>query len=426
MPIHLHTTISAALAWLLAAALLAGCRGELHPLEIHLDFRAPRDGSAWTCPGLCASIPMACDGRLSIRVVHVEDPMRVHESECVPVPATAAGNLCALGNIDIPLGELPPGMARIEIAMWDAAQLPDQQCPPQPLFDLQGRPLPTVSPQPAIAGATYFDIGSARDVYVPMSCFELAPLARLECLPPPPPPTLVVEMHDLERNRKLGPGDGVESLIVESALLALTTDGDWVTTTDGIRPLDLAQLGDVARWQGKLDNPLSAGQELCVQVSDNTLSDPIPVLTCFDIDPADAADGQLRLDALYIPRSVVDIVFQTSGLASVPETGMVIGRVAPASGSISVAGLTVRATETMGAPDPGQTHGVVYPSEDWATIAGVTTTTSHGYFLATDVAYPSRWQASDLEGPRGGVSPYRGGLIQNVINAVRIPVGEAP
>ena len=408
----------------------AGCNGELHPLEIHLDFRGSptNDGIPRSCPGRqCAEIPMACDSRISIRVVQVDDPMRLHASECVAVPATAAGNLCALGNIDVPLSPLPPGMARIEIALWGADQLPDQRCPSQPLFDLRGQPLPTVDPQPAVVGTVLFDIGSARDAYVPMTCVDLAPLNRLECQPPPPPPALVVELRDLEHNRMLGPGDGVGNLIVEYVLLALTPDGTWVTTTDGIRPLDLTQLGDVTRWNGTLESPLDGRQELCVQVTDNTLPDPIPVLTCFDIDPADAADGQLQLEALYIPRAVVDIAFQSDGLAGLPEAGIVIGRaVAPTGSNILVDGLTVTATETSAAPAPGQPHEVAYPAEDWATTTGVTVTTSHGYFLSTEAPYPSRWHADADDGTREGKSPNRGGLIQNVINAVRIPVGEAP
>lgn len=407
---------------LLALAATPSCQQEVQPFEIRLDFTSA-GSSPSPCPGPCEAIPLSCQSMVSIRVVDPADPAHLLDEKCVLLPVNEPTTMCALGTIEVPLTALPVGTAHIEVALWDASLLEQTNggaCPEQPIFDLRGFPLPTVNPQPAVAGAVYFDVGSAPSVSVPLSCPDWQQVNQVTCQPP----ALSVALVDMERGQRMSQTDVPPGLEVRYALPARTSGGGWVLPETETSRLQRRELGEIAGWEGTLDQPLDATDPLCIVVRESPTS--TPVVSC--VSRGDTA-AELEIDALYLPQAVIDGILDAAALGAVPAEGLVVGRVVAADTGAAVAGVVVEPTH-----DPTQAAGVersdvpvAYLSEDRSTIQDDAATTSNGYFLSISVPFPSAWQAvRDADGAIGDAAPYHGGRIQDVINAIRVELGSAP
>ena len=167
-------SISARSATSILVAVLAAMVGtactdspDRQPFRMRLEF-ASQNGGPRVCRSTCSAYPLDCRGRMSVRIADAEDPEEEYDFRCVDTLTT--GTMCALSEVEVALKPLPLGMARVEVAVWRADVLQDGECLREPIFDLQGEPLVTVEPQPAVAGATFVDIGSDRIVQIPMAC----------------------------------------------------------------------------------------------------------------------------------------------------------------------------------------------------------------------------------------------------------------
>lgn len=166
------------LTFAIVLVLVSACQGDGEvPFRLHIVFGSG-EGGPRECEQACDAYGLACGGTLGLRIADARDLEVAHYFNCVTV--SPAEDLCSLGELDFTFGQLPAGPARIEVALWNPDALGEQRCMNEPFFDLQGEPLP-VTPAPAVAGATFFDIGAEADVYVPMTCVVPAQLDRPEC-----------------------------------------------------------------------------------------------------------------------------------------------------------------------------------------------------------------------------------------------------
>ncbi|MCG8419116.1 MAG: hypothetical protein MJE77_14365 [Proteobacteria bacterium] len=156
------------LAAALAVVAVAACApGSYHPFRLELDFGA-QNGGPRACRQDCDAYEISCNAKLGVRISAVDDPRTEYDFRCVSTPPM--DNLCGLEQIEFDFRPLPVGPARLEVAIWREDVLGDRHCLREPIFDLRGEPLVTISPQPAVAGAAYFDIGSAEQASIPMAC----------------------------------------------------------------------------------------------------------------------------------------------------------------------------------------------------------------------------------------------------------------
>ncbi|MEM9489927.1 MAG: hypothetical protein AAGC55_12335 [Myxococcota bacterium] len=163
-------------AWWLVTSLaiataLTACGGDndLSGFEIQLSF-AGASGGQRACSQVCNEYPLVCPSKLSVRVADADDPEVEHFFRCVNLVIEPGDSLCAMAQIDVDIDGLPAGPSRLEVALWRTDLLEDEQCLRGSLFDLRGEPLITVSPQPAVAGSTYLDVGRQAQAVIPMAC----------------------------------------------------------------------------------------------------------------------------------------------------------------------------------------------------------------------------------------------------------------
>ena len=158
---------------MLTAAMLIGAlscdpQSEPNRFRLVLEF-ASQNGGSRACPLGCSEYPIDCVGRLGIRIVDAYDATNERAFRCTDTPSTAT-TMCGLGEINISFGPIATGPSRAEVALWRKDVLNDSLCLREPIFDLQGEPLITVRPQPAVGGAVYVNAGVDERVVVPMAC----------------------------------------------------------------------------------------------------------------------------------------------------------------------------------------------------------------------------------------------------------------
>ncbi len=170
MSTRAHGGIGLVSVWAALVLVAASCTGDSGPVPFRVTFNFENDrGGPRVCKQSCSAFQLDCPSRLGVRIARAEDPDVELDFRCVDTIANAT-TLCSLSEIEFNFNPIPLGTARVEVALWRADLLSDNQCLRGPLFDLMGEPLVTVAPQPAVAGAAFFEVGRDRVVRVPMAC----------------------------------------------------------------------------------------------------------------------------------------------------------------------------------------------------------------------------------------------------------------
>lgn len=381
---RLLTRASHTVAALLALAACTGQDGN-RPFAIRLALDTELGGCL---SERCDDFGMRCGARVSVRIV-VASSGEVVSSTCAEVAPSET--LCGLGNL--PPGasvffDLPPEMLRIEVATWNQDVLdnaPDLggECPGREIFDLQGIPLTSFSPQPAFAGAVYFDAGSEQtEAVVPLACTDPSQLDTTECAPPVT--QLVTEVTDVERLRQAADADA-DGLLVRAAAPRTRIEGDGTVTvidTAGAIVLD-REAGEGARFSTLVSGSISGN--LCSLVLEQTAQATTSVVC----DRPKSSDV-VQLQSALLPKPVLDQVLAAVGLSEFPQAGLVVGRAFDSTTGAPLSGVTM-------VPDEVGAGAVQYLDSSRTGTLG-DRTFDNGYFIAQGIPFGTHWSATSDDG----------------------------
>jgi hypothetical protein len=393
------------LGWLALAAVAAldGCGPDADRFQLQLILER-RDDQADRCStDSCTGIPMGCDAAVEIRVVDAADGDIAYVSECLTAEplVPGQGDLCALEMLDIRSRQVPNTMVRIQVAVWPYVTEPPEEATagcPDVIYDRYGKvhwssPLP----RPAIAGESYFQVGSSDVATVRLGCVNTEPLdtaCRLKTV------HVTAGVLKLETRGSVSAVEGSRLLV--SVGEPQFREGGWALASGETVVLGRAFVGPTPIWEGDVPGPFE--QAACIQVA----GDATPSVHCRLARPTDAA---VSLGGVLVDPATLDRVLDAVG--SLPQAGLVIGVVVDARDD-ETAGVEVTATN-------GAT--IEYLSGDLSSIVpAATATTRSGMFISRDAAFATNgegvtaWHAQIGE-IRERVPGY-GGQVQGKITVV--------
>lgn len=401
----------AALAALIASAGCSGT-GDLGPFAIRLTF----DTDAGGCSSdQCDDFGMSCGARLSVRIVDANSGVVLGQA-CESI--AAAETACDLG--DLPPGtnvffDLPPRMLRIEVAAWSQATLdadPDLagDCPDRDIFDLRGIPLTTFTPQPAFAGAAFFNAGSSdSEAIVKLACTDPVQLDTIDCAPPLT--RLSTNVLDIERIRSADQDAG--NLLVRAAFPRtrivdeMTQETETIIETSSAIVLERENAG-TADFTTVISETISGN--FCSLVLEQT-----PQATTTAIcAPVSTGAADIGLNSAFLSKAVLDELLVAAGLAGFPEEGLLVGRVFDQTTGTSVSGVSLLPAGL----DPALVQYL--NSSRTGTIGD--RTLDNGYFIATEIPFDTMWAVSGAA-PMVPTKPLRGGLIRGQVTIMEVPLG---
>jgi hypothetical protein len=400
-----------AVAALIAAGAACGGTGDLGPFAIRLTFDTDLGGCS---SDSCDDFGMRCGARLSVRIVDASSGELLARA-CEPIPASESA--CDLG--DLPPGsnvffDLPPTQLHIQVASWSQAVLDADptlagDCPDFDIFDLRGIPLATFTPQPAFAGAAYFDAGSSdSEVVIPLACTDPVQLNTADCAPPIT--RLATEVLDIERIREAE--QDADNLLVRAAFPRtrivdeMTEETETIIEVGSAYVLERENLG-TADFATLVSDSITGS--LCGLVLEQT-----PQATTTAIcGPTDAGAMEIDLESAFLSRAVLDELLAAAGLAGFPEEGLLVGRVFDQATGTPVAGVSLLPAGV----DPAQVQYL--NSSRTGTIGD--RTLDNGYFIATDIPFDTAWQVSGAA-PLSPTRELRGGLIRGHVTIMTVPL----
>ncbi len=388
-------------ASLLSIVALAACSDSAAPsFSIGLDF-----DSTSCARDSCDGYAMSCGARLSIRIVDANATSDApYTSQCVELEGDT---LCSLDQLDVELGSVPVGRARIEVALWDPAQI-GPSCPDEDIFTVgnDARPRADFLPNPAFGGASYVDVGSATEVRVLLHCDDALQLDAPECRDAT---TVSAGVQDLTTGLFVVPEEAIDLLVSVGEPRTRPTGAgevEWVLEPGDTTPLDIETLEPVPQWMGEA--PRRFGRAACIVVLGNE-PQATRTVTC---SPAEEMRPQLDLQGYLLPKARLDEILAAAELTTFPQQGLVIGRVVDELGA-PAAGVTL-------VPEQGS---VQYLSEDGTTFLGRDRTSSNGYFISRDAPFATRWRAF-LGATPAESGEFRAGLIAGKASVLEIRLKE--
>ena len=359
----------------------------------------------------CDEYGMRCGAVVSIRIRDVEDNNRVVDEACQDVPPSET--LCDLGKLGQPtFFNIPPHRLRVEVAAWRREVLeadPDLagNCPGEGLFDLRGVPVSGFQPQPAFAGAAYFDAGEDNDeAVVPLTCSDARQIDLDECGAQTEIRARIVDIEsgldiDLEQAQSLNVGAAVPRA-------ELQPSGEVVHVIEGPDTVSLAQIpGPVPIFSAEVDE--LPGDFMCAVVLDLAPQSTAST-TCRQVSGDEAP---VELTNVLVGKTTLDQILTALGQPVFPAGGLIIGRVVDHTG--------VPLDQVVVDPQAGS---VEYLSADRTMLVSGQTTDS-GFFVAQNVPYDTLWTAQHLDG-RMATSEIRAGLIRGVITSILIRMEPPP
>lgn len=392
-----------------AAALLLMACGEGNAGQFTINFSFNTDTGGCTSES-CGEYGMNCGAVLSVRIIEA-DTGNVVGSVCEDVSPN--DTLCTLGNLPPSSSiffNLPPKMLRIEVASWsrdvlDADPELTGTCPEIDIFDLKGVPLTTFQPQPAFAGAAYFNAASAdNSTTVSLACTDPEQLNTIDCAPTQIP--LIADVFNTERLRPVTAEQ--PSLLVRVAEPRQTQiDDETVTEINNQSSVNLVREGTTERFSTLIDEG-TLGSNQCTLVLEQTPQATTSVI-CGNVSGNKTSP---RLAAL-LEKETLDEILAALGLATFPEQGLVIGRVYEEATGVPLPNVTM-------VPGGVASPIIEYLNSSRDGVLGLQTF-DNGYFIAQDIPFGTTWTATD---PNGMVPsrPLVSGLIQNNLSLLLVPM----
>jgi hypothetical protein len=357
----------------------------------------------------CEDYGMSCGAVVSIRILDTEDDDRIVGSSCQTVQPD--DTLCGLSNLNRgTFFNIPPHHLRIELAAWREEVLVDDpvlagDCPDDDIFDLRGAPLTTYAPQPAFAGADYYDAsdGSDSTAEVRLACTDPGQLDEVECSMGSST-EVAVQVDDVQTALDISPEQAANLSVGAAVPRAVPDDGGGThhVIEAGDTFMLTPQPGPVPRFTGSTSREL--GTTVCAVVLDLAPQSTTAV-TCSTVE---AGADPLALRGTLVANETLEPILDAMGETSFPEDGLVVGRVFDHTG--------VPLGEVAITPEAGT---VEYLAADLSSIGG-SQTASSGFFIARDVPFGTAWSAMHTGDGRAQVGTPNAGLVRGKVTALII------
>jgi len=383
----------------------AACGPESTPFRAKLQLER---GETQKCSSdACTGIPMSCAARVLVRIIDANDENISYFSECSVVPGDT--DLCALGAVTLGDEAIPNTMVRIQFAVWPLDQVAD--CP-KVEFDLHGRAkVGGDAPTPAIAGETYFAVGSSAEATVVLGCIDEEDLDAPACQSVE---EVVVGAGVVDFDTNVSVSPTVQNLIV--AVGEPTFAGAaWTMPAADTVTLERRVIAGIPVWEGPEQGGAVALQfeaAACIQVLEDGATGVANTLSC---RPASPVDQELELGGVLVRKATQDLVQAALG-GGFPPGGVVLGRILDHTGQPA---LNAQAVPTGSAT-------VLYLSDDMGAITGGFSTTSSGAFLSLDAQFDTTWGAglvSPIETAME-VEPQLGGRVTGKVTVIELQLTE--
>lgn len=324
----------------------------------------------------CADVPMACASVLYLRVLRPSDPNAPFISVCEEIRTNNTKDMCAIGNVDLPVTELPRETLEIQVTVWPRELVIDGDtgeldCGKLPLDFDATLGFPVGGPiNPAFGGRTYYHPGDA-ETFVTLGCVDLESVNAPAC----------AGQEAIQVTSTVGDFENlpfsVSSAIADRLAVSI---GEPRPFDDGVRTghvlnsanvasLERTVIGPTPAWGGGVD--LALQSSACIQVLEDG-AQATSALRCAAVAPADTT---LDLPGVRLPRTTLDQVLASLALNKFPEEGLTVGIVLDAVGT-PISGAVVDVTEGT----------VEYLN---ATRSGLVSgqTSSSGIFVSRDAPY---------------------------------------
>jgi hypothetical protein len=378
-----------AAATAIAALLGVACGPDSVPFQISLRLDDNCEVSR------CEQVLTACDAAIGFRIVDASSG-DLYVNECVPVEG--GQTLCQLiERLDLDPEILPNAMVRIEIAIWpyDEEDPPDDACP-----EIEYTAFGTYKsgdPAPAIAGLSYFEVGSSSLAPVTLGCVEKEELDRAECKTDVP--HVEVTLIDFEDRIP------VEASLAERLTVSIgepranIIPDQWVLRAADLLELVVTMTLPVLTYE--IDLPFNFQRTACIQVLSDDLGSAATI-RCYLASPADLDGNLLQVEGTLLDESTFDAIQKAVGGG---DSGLVIGLVLGNDGN-PAAGATV-------SPRFGE---VQYLSADLTSTAGLTETSSSGVFASLEAPYDVAGEINFWNANRGDNEATTGVAIGGIVN----------
>jgi hypothetical protein len=348
-------------AILVAAVLGAACAPDSVPFEI--EFRLDDECGF----NSCLQIMTRCDAAIGLRIVDATSG-EIYVSNCTVVEG--GSQLCDLvdqSEFDPEL--LPNRMVRLEMAIWPLEEGVVDPCP-EIEFDSFG--MYESGPMPAIAGQSYFQVGSNDRAPLTLGCVFKEQLDAEECRTDTTP-HITTKVIDFD-NRLPVPSTfstRLEVSIAEPTFNQVTEE--WFISQSDLVDLMVTALLPELTWE--VDYPFNFGRTACLQVLSNDIG-AAATIRCYPAAAADLANNQLDAEGTFLAEATLDKIQQALGGGPLPSQGLVVGQVLDMNGN-PAEGATV-------SPSFGT---VQYLSPDLTSTDGLTATSASGAFVSTDAPF---------------------------------------
>lgn len=386
---------------LLLLLVTAACGPDATPFR--LDLVLHRGDTVQCSSDVCQNIGMSCDALMLVQMVPADSPTATpYYRHCARVEGGT--DLCVLEGVDLPPREIPNVKVLVQVAVWryddpglarNDAGVPE--CP-EVTFKLNNVETKETMPSPAIAGQSYFEVGSSSLVEVVVGCSDEAELDDDECRA-----TGAIgvdaQVFDFDTFVSVSPAIGAQLDV--SLGEPLLDGGAW--TLDNPTPHD-ERIPTVPLWHWDYEPGFL--RAACVQVVGPDLQ-TAAAIECRAVTADDVVAGELEARGMLVDDATLDRVQQALG-GSLPQEGFVLGRVLDATGA-PAAGIQVL-------PSQGS---VLYLSADMTSTNPIETTSS-GAFVSLDAPFadasgdPTTWTATDA------VAPAIGGRVQGKVTVVTL------
>ena len=374
-----------AAAIVLAAVLGAACTPDSVPFEIEFRLDEECGGSS------CAQIMTRCDAAIGMQIVDATTG-ELYVDQCTTVQGGT--QLCdLLDGFDIDPELLPNRMIRIELAIWPVEEEEVEDPCPEILFDRFGK-YQSGQPMPAIAGRSYFKVGSNDIAPLTLGCVYKEALDAAACVTDTTP-HVITHVIDFDTRTPVPSTFSTRlGVSVGEPTYNSVLDEWFISQSDLIELMVTALLPELTY---EVDIPFNFLETACLQVLSNDLG-AVATVRCYLASPTDLPDNVLAAEGTFLSEETLDQIQTALGGGPLPSDGLVVGLVIDVDGNPAEGAMVMPLFGT-----------VQYLNADRTSTAGLTETSSSGIFVSTD---------APLEGPARETNSWYASTIDDITDTV--------
>lgn len=389
----------------LLAALLVACSTP----DLTIIYRVADGATGPTCgTDDCAGVPMACASVLYLRVLRPSDPNAPFISICEDIRINGTKDMCSIGNVDLPVTELPRETLEVQVTVWPRELVVNDEtgeldCGKLPLDFDATLGFPVAGPiNPAFGGRTYYHPGDS-ETFVTLGCVDVGSVNAPSCAGQQAiqVTSTVGDFENLPFSVSSTIGDRLAVSIGEPKPFG---DGTALNAAN-VAPLDRTAIGPTPAWGGGVDLQLQSSA--CIQVLEDG-AQATSALRCRAVMPTDTV---LDLPGVRLPRSTLEQILGAMSLATFPEGGLTIGIV----------------LDAVGAPIPGAVVDATGGTVEYinATRTGLVTgqTSNSGIFVSRDAPYGTTFSTFAIDATVSALGGIVDGRVTVVILQSDTPIG---